>query len=149
MKLKLIAMLLLSMLAGCASVPMASDAADEAAKKFAVRPGFANIYVYRNQSFGASVAMTVAIDGVVVGRTAADTYVVVEVRPGTHTVSSIAEDETSLRLAAGSGQNYFVHQQPKMGWFRARSELRLVDEAEAKDDLNECKRVERDSLRRS
>jgi Protein of unknown function (DUF2846) len=87
---------------------MGSDADDEAAKTFAVRPGFASIYVYRNQSFGSAVEMTVAVDGVVVGNTAAYNYVLVEVRPGAHTIQSRGEDESSLSITAGPGQNYFV-----------------------------------------
>jgi len=125
-------------LTGCASVPLADHDADKAAKTFAVRPGFSNIYVYRNQSFGSAVAMTVAVDGVVVGQTAADTYLVVEVRPGPHTIQSRAEDESSLKITAMPGQNYFVHQEVTMGRFRARSVLRAVDEAEARAGLDEC-----------
>jgi hypothetical protein len=148
LKIKLAAIASMALAAGCASVPMANKDADKAAKTFSVRPGFANIYIYRNQSFGSSVLMTVAVDGVVVGTTAADTYVLVEVRPGPHTIQSRAEDEVSLGVTAGPGQNYFVHQQVKMGSFRARSELRAVDEEEAREDLDECRLVERGSLRR-
>jgi uncharacterized protein DUF2846 len=129
-------------LAGCASVPLAEPDKDKAAKTFAVRPGFSNIYVYRNQSFGAAVAMTVAVDGVVVGKTAADTYLVVEVRPGPHTIQSRAEDESSLRITAAPGQSYFVHQEVTMGRFRARSVLHAVDAAEAKAVLDECNLAE-------
>ena len=148
MRAKLAIIVGLAALSGCASVPMASDAADGAAKTFSVRPGFSNIYVYRNQSFGSAVAMTVAVDGVVVGTTAADTYVVVEVRPGAHTVQSKSEDESSIRITAGPGQNYFVYQEVTMGRFRARSLLHAVDEKQARDDLEECRLVERGSLRR-
>ena len=138
MKCKLAMVLTLSALTGCASVPLADHAADREAKTYAVRPGFSNVYIYRNQSFGAAVAMTVAIDGVVVGKTAADTYLMVEVRPGAHTIQSRAEDESSLRITAAPGQSYFVHQQVTLGRFRARSVLHSVDAAQAKADMKEC-----------
>ena len=44
-----------SILAGCASVPMASPEADANAKSFRVPAGKSNIYIYRNESFGAAI----------------------------------------------------------------------------------------------
>ena len=55
--------LALALLAGCASVPMASLDDDVRAKSFTVRSGKANIYLYRNETFGGVVPMTVSFDG--------------------------------------------------------------------------------------
>lgn len=46
---------LMSFVAGCASVPMASMDEDTKAKSFVVRPDKSNIYVYRNESFGGAI----------------------------------------------------------------------------------------------
>ena len=51
------------LMAGCASVPMASSDQDARAKTFAVAPGKANIYVYRNEMMGAAIKMPVILDG--------------------------------------------------------------------------------------
>lgn len=128
--------------AGCASVPMASKEADSAAKSFKVDPAKANIYVYRNETFGAAVKMPVLIDGVAVGDTASKTYIFRQVEPGSHVVTSKAEKDATLTVDAQAGMNYFVWQEVKMGAFSARSALHLVDEAKGKAGVEECKLVQ-------
>jgi hypothetical protein len=127
---------------GCASVPMASPERDSAAKSFSVKPGKANIYVYRNESMGAAIRMTLALDDKLVGSTAAKTYVLLEVNPGKHTLISKAENDSTLTVSAAPGRNYFVWQEVKMGVFGARSALQLVDEATGKAGVAECKLIE-------
>ena len=127
---------------GCASVPMASPERDSAAKSFSVKPGKANIYVYRNESMGAAIKFTLALDGKLVGSTASKTYVLLEVDPGKHTLISKAENDSVLAVTAASGRNYFVWQEVKMGMLSARSSLQLVDEATGKAGVAECKLIE-------
>jgi len=88
MKKMFIAAVLASSLAGCASVPMGDAKQDAALKTFTVPTDKAGIYIYRNESMGAAVKMDVAVDGTVIGQTAAKTYLYKEVTPGKHTVSS-------------------------------------------------------------
>jgi len=127
---------------GCASVPMASIEKDSAAKTFAVKPDKANIYVYRNESMGAAIKMPVALDGKLVGDTAAKTYLLLEVAPGKHTVVSKTENDSNLSVDTAAGKNYFVWQEVKMGMFAARSSLQLVDEAAGKAGVAECKLID-------
>lgn len=129
-------------LTGCASVPMASTEKDAASKTFAVKSDKANIYVYRNESFGAAVKMPVALNGKLVGDTAAKTYLALEVAPGTHTLVSKTENDATLSLNALPGKNYFVWQEVKMGAFAARSALQLVDDSAGKAGVAECKLIE-------
>lgn len=138
----LLSVVLISALAGCASVPMASLEKDAAAKTYAVSPNKANIYVYRNENFGAAIKMPVAIDGRLVGDTAAKTYLKVEVAPGNHTVTSKTENDASMTLQTDAGKNYFVWQEVKMGMWSARSQLQQVDDATGKAAIDECKLVE-------
>lgn len=140
--INLLPALLIGVLAGCASVPMASLEQDTAAKTYAVKPGKANIYVYRNENFGAAIKMPVAIDGRLVGDTAAKTYLKVEVASGNHTVTSKTENDASVSLQTTAGKNYFVWQEVKMGMWSARSQLHQVDEATGKAGVDECKLVE-------
>ena len=133
---------LLALLAGCASVPMTSTEGDAKGKSFAVAPGKANIYVYRNETLGAAFQMTVTLNGRVAGRSAAQTYFLFEVDPGIYEVGSIAENTVIHKLIAQAGNSYFVWQEVKMGLWMARSELRQVDEATGRKGVAECKRAQ-------
>ena len=133
---------MMAFLTGCASVPMAPVERDAAAKTFAVKPDKANIYVYRNETIGAAVKMPLALNGKLVGDTGALTYLVLEVNPGSHTLLSKTENDSSLTIDAAAGRNYFVWQEVKMGMFAARSALQQVDEAKGKAGVAECKLIE-------
>jgi hypothetical protein len=130
---------LLAILAGCASVPMASRDTDKVAKQFTVAAGEANLYVYRNERVGGAIKMGVYVDDKPVGQTAAKTYLVVRLTPGMHKIRGHAENNSELELNAQAGQNYFIWQEVKMGFLSARNNLQLVDEATGKKGVNECK----------
>ncbi|HWM42282.1 MAG TPA: DUF2846 domain-containing protein [Burkholderiales bacterium] len=123
---------------GCASVPMASQEMDTAAKSYAVKPGTANIYVYRNEQMGAAIKMPVALNGKLVGDTGAKTYLLLQVPPGKHQLVSKTENDATLAVNAEAGRNYFVWQEVKMGMMVARSQLHLVDEPTGKAGVAEC-----------
>jgi hypothetical protein len=127
---------------GCASVPMASADNDSKAKTFATAADKANIYVYRNESMGAAIKMPVALNGKLVGDTAAKTFMLLSVAPGKHTLVSKTENDSTLSLDVQAGRNYFVWQEVKMGMFAARSLLQLVDEAKGRAGVSECKLIE-------
>jgi hypothetical protein len=131
-----------SLASGCASVPMASLDDDAKAKSFAVKEGKSNIYVYRNESFGGAIPITVALNGKVAGQTGPQTYFLFEVDPGAHEVSSIAENNSLLKLNAEAGKSYFVWQEVKMGMWMARSLLQQVDDAAGRKGVAECKRAQ-------
>lgn len=130
------------MATGCASVPMASPEQDAAAKTFVVKPNKANVYVYRNESFGAAVKMPVALNGRLVGDTAAKTYMLLEVDPGKHTLVSKTENDSILDITAEAGNNYFVWQEVKMGAFAARSQLQLVSPEVGQNAVKECSLIQ-------
>ena len=140
--LALCALSVLVLASGCASVQMASSEQDTAAKSFAVKPDKANIYVYRNETMGAALKMPVALDGKLMGDTASKTYLLLEVNPGSHTVVSKTENDSSVTLNTVAGRNYFLWQEVKMGLMTARSNLQEVDEATGKAGVGECKLVQ-------
>jgi len=140
--LALCALLVLVLASGCASVQMASSEQDTAAKSFAVKPGKAIIYVYRNETMGAALKMPVALDGKLMGDTASKTYLLLEVNPGQHTVVSKTENDSSVTLNTVAGRNYFLWQEVKMGLLMARSNLQEVDEATGKAGVAECKLIQ-------
>ena len=137
-----LALLVVAFASGCASVPMASPEQDAAARSFVVRPDKSNIYVYRNESMGAAIKMPIALNGKLVGDTAAKTFLRLEVAPGSHTLVSKTENDSTITVNAVAGRNYFVWQEVKMGAFAARSLLQLVDEGTGKAGVAECKLVE-------
>lgn len=124
---------------GCASVPMASLEEDSTAKQFQVSKEKSSIYLYRNESFGGAIPLTVSIDDQMSGQTAPYTFYKWEVAPGEHLIKSFAEDVSSLLLVAKAGQAHFVRQEVKMGMWMARSQLSEVSESEGKEAINECK----------
>jgi hypothetical protein len=128
--------------AGCASVPLANSKADKAAKSFAVKPGLANIYIYRTESVGAAVEVAVMVDGVPLGRTAEKTFAVMQVHPGKHTITSRAEGDATLDIVAVANQNYFVQQELVPGFRRARSQLHLADETEGRRYVKKYRLIE-------
>src|SRR5262245_8067608 len=109
MKPRLAALAVLAALAtGCASVPMAAPEADLAAKQFKPTPGKTNVYVFRDETFGQAVKMSVTLDGKLFGDTAAHTYLLTVVDPGKHTLVSKSENDSRLDFDAAAGANVFV-----------------------------------------
>lgn len=129
-------------LGGCASVPMASVEKDAAAKSFATNAEKSNIYVYRNETFGAAVKLPILLNDKAVGDTAAKTYLMLQVPPGEHKLVSKGEKDSVLPLTTVPGKNYFVWQEVKMGMFAPRSSLQLVDDAVGQAGVAECKLIE-------
>ena len=132
-----------AMLGGCASVPMASVDADAKAKTFVAPPsGQANIYVYRNETFGAAIKMPLLLDSMSIGDTGPHTYAFRQVTPGRHTIVSKTENDPAIEVDAQAGKNYYVWQEVKMGAFAARSALHLVDDQTGEKGVNECKLIQ-------
>lgn len=136
-----ISVILLLVLSGCASVPMAPLEQDTKAKEFVPAPSRAALYIYRNENFGGAIPMTVSVNGKALGQTAAKTYFRLNVLPGKYTVESHAENMSNLSLTAEAGKNYFVWQEVKMGMWMARSLLQQVDEPTGRAGVTESKLI--------
>jgi hypothetical protein len=128
------------LVSGCASVPMTS--LDARAKAFIAKPDKSLIYLYRNETFGGAIAMTVSLDGKVAGQTGPQTYFLWEVEPGAHEVTSHTENVATLKLTTDPGRLYFIWQEVKMGMWTARSQLQQVDEETGRKAVSECKRAQ-------
>ncbi len=127
---------------GCASVPMSSMEDDAKAKTFAVKEDKSTIYVYRNESFGGAISMTVTLDGKVAGQSGPQTFFMWEVEPGAHEVSSIAENTSTVKLNTVGGKAYYLWQEVKMGMWMARTQLQEVNEETGRKGVGECKRAQ-------
>lgn len=137
-----VVLLLASIVSGCASVPMTSIEEDARAKSFAVSADKSSIYLYRNESFGGAIPLTVALDGKVAGQTGPKTYFLWDVAPGPHEISSMAENTSTLKLSTEAGKAYYVWQEVKMGLWTARSLLQEVDVETGRKGIEECKRAQ-------
>lgn len=129
-----------SLVSGCASVPMASKEEDAALKKFAPPPaGKAGLYIYRNSFVGQALRKRVSVDGVVLGETANKTFFYRAVAPGEHKLDTETEfGDNSITLMAAVGKNYFVQQYIKMGAFSGGAGLKIVSEEEGKKEVLNC-----------
>ena len=128
----------ISLLAGCASVPMESKEKSDMAKKFTSPSGDkAGLYIYRSGSFGGALKKDVWVDGVCIGETAPNVFFYEEVAGGIeHKVSTESEfSPNDLLLKADSGQNYFVRQYIKMGVFVGGAGVELVDGEKGKEEV--------------
>ena len=128
-------------MAGCASVQMASLEDDLNAKSFEPSKEKASVYIYRNETMGAAVPMTVNVNGRAIGQTAAKTYFKLNLLPGVYNVESTAENISSLALQADKGRNYYLWQEVKMGMWMARTQLSQVDESIGRSGVQESKLV--------
>ncbi len=127
---------------GCASVPLESKEASDAAKQFPPpAAGTATIYVYRSGSFGGALKKDVWINGECVGESAPNVFFVKEVKGDEeHKISTESEfSPNDLLLKATAGMQYFVRQFIKMGVFVGGAGLALVSEAEGKKAVSELK----------
>jgi hypothetical protein len=129
----------LSIMAGCASVPMGDLQKDAALKTFSAPQDKAAIYVYRNESMGGAIKMPVVLDGKILGDTAAKTYLYAEVEPGPHQLVSKTENDSTLNVDTVAGKIYYVWQEVKMGMWAARSKLHLVDDETGQNGVKESK----------
>jgi hypothetical protein len=114
---------------------------DERAKDFLPPRDKASLYIYRNESFGAAIPMTVSVNGKILGQTAAQTYFLLNLPPGKYNIESHTENVSSLPLTMEAERNYFVWQEVKMGMWMARSLLQQVDERTGRAGVMESKLI--------
>ncbi len=137
----LFAVVLIASLAGCASVPMASLDQDAKAKEFQPPNNKASIYIYRNETFGAAIPITVSVYDRTIGQTAAKTYFFFNVNPGKYVVKALAENVAELSVDADAGKSYFIWQEMKMGMWTARANLTQVDDSVGRAGVSESKLI--------
>lgn len=122
---------------GCASIDKAPAELDQQAKEFKSDPETAQVYVYRDETFGAAVSMPVSVNGELAGNTGPKSFFKFDLLDGTHKITSQG-DESILELEVEKGNMYYVWQEVKMGAFSAGSELQLVDEKTGQSGVNQC-----------
>lgn len=106
-----------SLLAGCASVPLADPARNAELKKFAAKSDVGQIYVCRSSStFGMAITPDIEVDGKIVGPIGRSTYVYLELPPGDHTVvAKTMEHDSKMPFSIAAGEQKFFQTWISMG----------------------------------
>ncbi len=127
-------------LAGCATVPLASPDEDALAKRLVAAPDRSLIYLYRNEYSGQQFPCWYPLMSS--GRKNRSLLLFPLGCPsGTHTFTSYGEKESTLVITAKAGKTHYVHQEIKAGVWMARSRLYEVDEDEGRKAINTCKLI--------
>jgi hypothetical protein len=137
-----------TLLVGCATAPMTSPTLDADAKTFAPAPGKANIYVYRDGRFtGSAVTYQAALDGRITGILAPNTFELLSVDPGSHTLSAVGEMRKveSQKFDAEAGRNYFYDFYAEMGWWQPVLCFKAMSDDEGRKAILKSKRAEADT----
>jgi hypothetical protein len=134
------AIISVSLLIGCATVPMAPTEQDTAFKAFSQpTTDKAGLYVYRNSAAGGMLKKKVYVDGVLLGETAPKTFFYKEITLGQHQISTQSEfSDNAITFQAEGGKNYFCQQYIKMGVFVGGANVKMVSEEEGKKQVLEC-----------
>lgn len=142
-KLFLIIALLGLLISGCATVPMASNADDAAAKQFTTPPaGESGLYIYRDSFMGGALKKNIYVDGKMIGESAPNMYFYKLVPAGEHKLGTESEfSENYLSLITEPEKNYFIRNYIKMGVFVGGANLEQIDENKAKESILKLKRA--------
>lgn len=143
MKLRILATaLMISIISGCASVPLEDSKTTNKAKEFSAPTNDkSGLYIYRSGSFGGALKKDVWIDGECIGETAPNIFFYVELL-GDKDYKVSTESEFSpndLIVKVEAGKNYFVQQYIKFGAFVGGAGLELVDEEKGKKEVSKLK----------
>jgi hypothetical protein len=136
----LLALVASLLMAGCASVEMATKEESAREKEFnQPSRGNAAIYIYRNSFAGKALKKDIWIDGKCIGESAPDVFFRAEVEGGkAHKIDTESEfSPNSFELMVAAGKNYFVRQFIKMGVFVGGAGLEQVSEEQGKEDVSQ------------
>lgn len=140
---KLLAIVSVVAVTGCASINKAPAQVDAESKQFKANPAVSQVYVYRNVTLGAALSMPVTVNGKLAGNTGPNSFFKFNLPAGTHTLTSQG-DGSKLTINTEAGKLYFVWQEVKMGVMAGGSKLQLVSEAEGKKGVAECTQIQSD-----
>jgi len=126
------------------NVPLASEKADTAAKRFQSQPGKASIYVMQEYTFTGQVKLfQVSLDGKDQGKLTPGTYFLFMVPPGKHEVSSKEEESRGTEtIYAVEGGIYYLEIRPKSGMKATSTNLFRIDQQRGRHLVLEGRRAE-------
>jgi hypothetical protein len=131
-------------LAACAPpIQAAAPTAQAEALSFFPAAGKSRIYVYRSGGYGFMEILTIAVDSQVIGEAVPNSYLMVEVDPGAHLVSSPTdENESFVEVNAQPDSCYFMKVWPKMGVLSAHSAMGWMQPDSARRAIRKSRMAE-------
>jgi hypothetical protein len=87
---------------------------------------------------GMAIRMWAFADDTVLGLTKGDTYAHAYLEPGEYTFWSRAENVSAVNQVVEAGKTYYLKQKVKMGGFKARVSVEVLNEAEGREVLEKC-----------
>ena len=101
-------------------------------------PGKALVYVVRPTSAGFAIKSWFFADDAVLGINRGSSYFFAQIEPGSHVFWSKSENVDALELKVEAGRTYYIQQHVRMGAFRARTKLEVLQDAEGAKALSQC-----------
>jgi hypothetical protein len=141
----ILALSFITLVFGCASVPLASKEEETQALGFRAEADHAGLYVCRKSEYNGSGLLTqIVLDGKMKGSLKAGTFFYFSVSPGSHSLAYISADsQRNLSLDVDAGKNYYVELSPRVediGFWKFR--FLLADEAHAQATIRKCRLAE-------
>lgn len=125
--------LLVLLLAACASTPQASSERDAEAKAFHTHPATAALYVFRPDA-ELDEESVLYMDGRLIGSTLPGTYFRINAQPGKHRLHGIGADSGRIEIELRPGEIYFVSLRVSGG----NSHFSRVDPAQGRQAVQSC-----------
>lgn len=101
-------------------------------------PDKALVFVIRPTLWGNKIQTKLAVDGEWKGVNRGNNYFFFTLDPGEHYFCSDSENRSVVALNVEAGKTYYLQQKIRVGFWKARNKLVVLDEAEGKKGLAEC-----------
>ena len=123
------------MVTGCASGPKFSEVKDSFGN---INAQQGRIFMYRNTTFGAALKPKIKINGESIGKTVANGFTFVDLKPGNYEIMTSTEVDRSLLLTLGKGQTRYVKFNVSMGFLVGHVYPTLVETAVGEKEIKAC-----------
>lgn len=113
------------------------------AVKFSPPAGMANLYIIRREAYlGCAFNIGIGLDGQQVGSLQTGSFLLKNISPGSHILSSFTQGETATKtFKASAGQNIFYDIKGDMGFFWMGTSIHKISDEDAKAAVRRCKRA--------
>lgn len=97
------------------------------------------VFIVRPELIGGAVPMKLYVNDIEFGKNTGGKYMYGFFDSGAYSFMSKAENKFEVKLTIKAGKTYFLKQKVKMGIFKPRTSLILLNETQGKADLEICK----------
>lgn len=134
----ILAMILVSLVTGCASGPTYLEMAPSIES---LPEDSGRIYFYRDSALGAALKPDVKMNNEVIGKAQAKGFFFTDRPPGKYEIMTSTEVDRKLSLLLESEQTRYVRFGVSMGFFVGHVYPELVTEEVGKEEIKDCKYI--------